>query len=184
MGGAPIRSAAALWANSDSRRWLVAELGMRRKVGGTYDEVLARLPELLKAEGFGVLTRIDVKATLKEKLGVDFRRYQILGACNPKLAHEALTRGRPRRHAAVQRGGLGGRRGQGDGLGGRSAADDRLPGSEARAHRHPGPRAALARPRAARLTAMGEWDFLAFLAFVVGWIFLQRVVLPRAGVPT
>ena len=64
---------------------------MRREVSGTYDEVIARLPELLKEEGFGVLTRIDVKATLKEKLGVDFRRYQILGACNPKLAHEALT---------------------------------------------------------------------------------------------
>ena len=69
----------------------MAELGMRRKVGGTYDEVLARIPELLKDEGFGVMTRIDVKATLKEKLGVDFRRYQILGACNPKLAHQALT---------------------------------------------------------------------------------------------
>jgi uncharacterized protein (DUF302 family) len=69
----------------------MAELGMRRPVEGTYDEVLARLPELLKAEGFGVLTRIDVKATIKEKLGVDFRRYQILGACNPKLAHQALS---------------------------------------------------------------------------------------------
>jgi uncharacterized protein (DUF302 family) len=69
----------------------MAELGMRKPVMGTYDEVLARLPELLKAEGFGVLTRIDVKATLKEKLGVDFRRYQILGACNPKMAHQALS---------------------------------------------------------------------------------------------
>ena len=67
------------------------EIGMRRVVGGSYDEVLARIPELLKAEGFGVLTRIDVKQTLKEKLGVDFRRYQILGACNPRFAHQALT---------------------------------------------------------------------------------------------
>ncbi|WP_242343492.1 DUF302 domain-containing protein [Anaeromyxobacter terrae] len=69
----------------------MAELGMRRQVAGKYDEVLAKLPELLKGEGFGVLTRIDVTATMKEKLGVDFRRYQILGACNPKLAHQALT---------------------------------------------------------------------------------------------
>jgi uncharacterized protein (DUF302 family) len=69
----------------------MAEIGMRKPVKGSYDEVLARLPELLKAEGFGVLTRIDVKATLKEKIGVDFRRYQILGACNPKLAHQALS---------------------------------------------------------------------------------------------
>lgn len=64
---------------------------MRKQVSGKYDEVLAKIPELLKGEGFGVLTRIDVTATIKEKLGVDFRRYQILGACNPKLAHQALT---------------------------------------------------------------------------------------------
>jgi uncharacterized protein (DUF302 family) len=69
----------------------MAQIGMRKRVQGTFDEVLARLPEALKAEGFGVLTRIDVKQTLKEKIGVEFRRYQILGACNPKLAHQALT---------------------------------------------------------------------------------------------
>jgi uncharacterized protein (DUF302 family) len=56
-----------------------------------YDEVLARLPELLQAEGFGVLTQIDVKETLKQKIGVDFRRYRILGACNPRFAHQALS---------------------------------------------------------------------------------------------
>jgi uncharacterized protein (DUF302 family) len=69
----------------------MAEIGIRKTVKGDYDQILARLPEVLKAEGFGVLTRIDVKATLKEKIGVDFRRYQILGACNPKFAHQALT---------------------------------------------------------------------------------------------
>lgn len=69
----------------------MAEIGIRRTVKGSFDEVLARLPEALKAEGFGVLTRIDVKQTLKEKIGVDFRRYQILGACNPKYAHHALS---------------------------------------------------------------------------------------------
>jgi uncharacterized protein (DUF302 family) len=69
----------------------MAQIGMKRTVKGAYDEVLARVPEALKAEGFGVLTRIDVKATLKEKIGVDFRRYQILGACNPRYAHQALT---------------------------------------------------------------------------------------------
>jgi uncharacterized protein (DUF302 family) len=69
----------------------MAEIGIRKTVKGGFDEVLARLPEVLKAEGFGVLTRIDVKQTLKEKLGVDFRRYQILGACNPAFAHRALS---------------------------------------------------------------------------------------------
>lgn len=69
----------------------MAQIGIQKKVKGAYDAVLARIPEALKAEGFGVLTRIDVKATLKEKIGVDFRRYQILGACNPTYAHQALT---------------------------------------------------------------------------------------------
>jgi uncharacterized protein (DUF302 family) len=69
----------------------MAEIGIRKTVKGEYEEVLAKVPEVLKVEGFGILTRIDVKATLKEKLGVDFRRYQILGACNPKYAHQALT---------------------------------------------------------------------------------------------
>jgi uncharacterized protein (DUF302 family) len=56
-----------------------------------YDEVLARLPELLQAEGFGIMTQIDVKDTIKQKLGLDFRRYRILGACNPRYAHQALS---------------------------------------------------------------------------------------------
>ena len=61
------------------------------KVVQSYDESLARIPDLLKAQGFGVLTEIDVKETLKKKINVDFRRYKILGACNPPLAHKALS---------------------------------------------------------------------------------------------
>ena len=64
--------------------------GIRKVLSATYDEALVRVPEALKSEGFGVLTEIDVQTTLKQKIGVDFRRYKILGACNPPLAHEAL----------------------------------------------------------------------------------------------
>ncbi|NUO83244.1 DUF302 domain-containing protein [candidate division KSB1 bacterium] len=56
----------------------------------SFEEALARVTEELKKEGFGVLTEIDVKETLKKKLNVDFRRYKILGACNPPFAHQAL----------------------------------------------------------------------------------------------
>jgi len=57
----------------------------------TFDEAIARATEVLGSEGFGVLTEIDVKATLKKKIDVDFRPYRILGACNPGFAHKALS---------------------------------------------------------------------------------------------
>lgn len=56
----------------------------------SFEDAVRRTTEVLKQHGFGIITEIDVKQTLKAKLGVDFRNYQILGACNPKLAHEAL----------------------------------------------------------------------------------------------
>jgi len=63
----------------------------RRLEGLTFEQALERVTAALKKEGFGVLTEIDVKDTLKKKLNVDFRRYVILGACNPALAHKALS---------------------------------------------------------------------------------------------
>ena len=68
----------------------MAAFGMQKTLDLGFDEALARVPEALKAEGFGVLTEIDVQATLKKKLDVGFRRYRILGACNPPFAHRAL----------------------------------------------------------------------------------------------
>ena len=68
----------------------MAALGIQKTLDLGFDEALARVPEALKAEGFGVPTEIDVQATLEKKLDVDFRRYRILGACNPPFAHQAL----------------------------------------------------------------------------------------------
>ncbi len=68
----------------------MADFGIRKTLDLGFDEALVRVPDALKAEGFGVLTEIDVQATLKKKLDADFRRYRILGACNPPFAYRAL----------------------------------------------------------------------------------------------
>ena len=65
-------------------------IGFEIMLDSTYEETVHKVVAALKEQGFGILTRIDVKATLKEKLDADFRPYIILGACNPPLAHQAL----------------------------------------------------------------------------------------------
>lgn len=64
--------------------------GFHKTVNLTYEQTIVKVTEELKKEGFGILTEIDVKETLKKKLNIDFKRYHILGACNPHLAHRAL----------------------------------------------------------------------------------------------
>jgi len=64
---------------------------IRRQLAMPYEQVLEKMPAALATEGFGILTRIDIRETLKKKLDVDFRPYTILGACNPPLAHQALN---------------------------------------------------------------------------------------------
>ena len=63
-----------------------------RELDLTFEQALKRVEEELKKEGFGILTEIDVKATLKKKLDVNFRNYKILGACNPPFAYQALQK--------------------------------------------------------------------------------------------
>lgn len=71
---------------------MTKELAFVVQLSVPYDEALEKVTAALKTEGFGILTRIDVRATLKEKIGAEFRPYAILGACNPPLAHRALSR--------------------------------------------------------------------------------------------
>lgn len=68
-----------------------SRLGFEATLELPFEAAIDRVTEALKAEGFGVLTRIDVHDTLKKKIGADFRPYAILGACNPQLAHTALS---------------------------------------------------------------------------------------------
>jgi uncharacterized protein (DUF302 family) len=65
--------------------------GFGKTIDDTFDRAIERVTEELKKEGFGVLTTIDVQDTLRKKINVDFKRYTILGACNPPFAHKALT---------------------------------------------------------------------------------------------
>ena len=70
---------------------IVCSYGFGRRIAGTLADAITKVTNALKNEGFGVLTEINVKETLKKKLDVDFRGYVILGACNPPLAHQALS---------------------------------------------------------------------------------------------
>lgn len=69
----------------------MSDLGLQSKLPISYEAALEKVTAALKAEGFGVLTSIDVKETMKKKLEVDFQKYAILGVCNPPLAHKALN---------------------------------------------------------------------------------------------
>jgi uncharacterized protein (DUF302 family) len=69
----------------------MASYGIVNKVSLAYDKALVKTRDALKGEGFGIITEIDVRKTVKEKLGVEFRPYIILGACNPPLAHQAIS---------------------------------------------------------------------------------------------
>ena len=67
------------------------KISFQIKISLSYEEAIEKVTSALKEEGFGVLTSINVKDTLKEKIDIDFRQYTILGACNPPLAHQALS---------------------------------------------------------------------------------------------
>jgi uncharacterized protein (DUF302 family) len=70
---------------------MATDIGIRTILNLSYEQAVQKTTDALKVEGFGVLTQIDVQATLKQKINADFRRYMILGACNPTLAQRALS---------------------------------------------------------------------------------------------
>lgn len=70
----------------------MSAIGMKRELSITFKAALEAVPQALQEEGFGVLTQLDLDQILKEKIGADFRRYRVLGACNPNLAYEALQK--------------------------------------------------------------------------------------------
>ncbi|MBA7531619.1 hypothetical protein ES705_23834 [subsurface metagenome] len=67
------------------------DYGFIKRVDLSFDNTLLKVQDELKKEGFGILTKIDVQAKFKEKLNIDFPKYQILGACNPRMAHESIS---------------------------------------------------------------------------------------------
>ena len=69
----------------------MSKLGTEITLNATFDDAIAQVTEALAAHGFGVISRIDMDAKFKDKLAIDFRRYTILGACNPALAHKAVS---------------------------------------------------------------------------------------------
>jgi uncharacterized protein (DUF302 family) len=73
-----------------ARKEAVLKYYFDKTLAGSFEDAVVRTIAALKGEGFGIITEIDVKRTLQEKIGVNFRNYRILGACNPKLAYEAL----------------------------------------------------------------------------------------------
>jgi uncharacterized protein (DUF302 family) len=76
---------------NEGDKLMTTDIGIRTTLKTSFEQAVQKTIDALKTEGFGVLTQIDVKTTLKEKINVDFRRYVILGACNPTLAHRALS---------------------------------------------------------------------------------------------
>jgi uncharacterized protein (DUF302 family) len=79
-----------LFFNSFKRRKISLAYYFSKTIEGKFEEVIVKVKEELRKEGFGILTEIDVKNTLKQKLDVDFKKYKILGACNPPFAYKAL----------------------------------------------------------------------------------------------